>query len=550
MSASSPGTGIQFTPLQGPVATTATVAVLKVIQPEPQLSRTYYQDGRLLTALDLNRDYAYLDRRLLDLGVALGDGVVQGLVASMTDGHTISMTQGRGVAPSGRVIAYSTADTTVPLTADLADVGMQVTLNGAGFSGIGDGLYAVVLLHGAQPTGIAEVFPRDLTSTRITYETIVDTVEIALVGLMQPIPSGTPFQARAQLAAQFATGRGLPSLPFDSVALGIVAIQRGLPVWFDPALLRHPLRASDAANAATDDLVRHYLRLYADVMADLASKGMASFRAADVVPLLPPTGLLPRAAVDAVAATQTFFPDQIEVALAPARIEEADALLAQTEGEPSINLTAATPAQILVLVPLPTNVYYPLASQLSGPVSAPTVTAFKPYPSVALPRIDPLVLRLPGRQPRPPSLPSVWQQIMQAAPADLPWMVRPTDGGIGGVKAAVLASGFIVPPPRPPPSPAPPSPAPSPVPSPTPAPPTPAPSPAPSPTPAPPTPAPSPAPSPTPAPPSPAPSPSPPPSPTPPTPTPPPPPVPPGPVPRPLPSSPVGPSISPDTKLG
>ena len=60
-------------------------AVLKVAQAEPQLSRTYYQDGRLLTAVDLNRDYAYLDRRLLDLGLALGDGVVQGLDASLTD---------------------------------------------------------------------------------------------------------------------------------------------------------------------------------------------------------------------------------------------------------------------------------------------------------------------------------------------------------------------------------------------------------------------------------------------------------------------------------
>ncbi len=87
MSASSSGTTVQFTPLQGPAATTANATVLKVAQAEPQLSRTYYQDGRLLTAVDLNRDYAYLDRRLLDLGLALGDGVIQGLVASVTGGH-------------------------------------------------------------------------------------------------------------------------------------------------------------------------------------------------------------------------------------------------------------------------------------------------------------------------------------------------------------------------------------------------------------------------------------------------------------------------------
>src|SRR5271166_1789483 len=209
MPANSSGTGVQFTPLQGVAATTANPAILKVVQPEPQLSRTYYQDGRLLTALDLNRDYAYLDRRLLDLGTALGDGVVLGLMASMADGVTLSVTQGRGVAPSGRVISYSAANVTLPLTANLADTGTQATLNGAGFSGIGDGLYGVVLLHGQQPTGVAEVFPRDLTTTRIIYETIVDTVEIALIGLTKPIPGGTKFQARAQLAAQFASGQSL-----------------------------------------------------------------------------------------------------------------------------------------------------------------------------------------------------------------------------------------------------------------------------------------------------------------------------------------------------
>jgi hypothetical protein len=476
MSASSSGTTVQFTPLQGPAATTANATVLKVAQAEPQLSRTYYQDGRLLTALDLNRDYAYLDRRLLDLGLALGDGVIQGLVASLTGGTTISVTEGRGVAPSGRVIAYSATPTPgVPLSANLSDMGTLITLNGPTFSGIGYGLYAVVLLHGQQPSGIAEVFPRDLSSTRVIPEAILDTVEIALIGLTQPIPAGTPFQARAQLAAQFASGQNLSSLPSDSIALGVVAMQQGLATWFDPALLRHPLRATDDTTAATDDLVRHYTQLYTDLMADLATRGATTFRAADVFSLLPPTGLLPRAAIDPVAATQTFFPEQIDVALVPARADEVSELLAQTEGEPAIDLTSGVPAQILVLVPLPPASYATLAPALLGPVSNPAPPAFKPYPSVALSRIDPLVLRLP---PRPiVSTPSAaWAQIWALAPANLPWMVRPTDGGLGGVKAAMLAAGFTVP--APPPTPTatptptptgtpPPTPAPTPTPTPT-----------------------------------------------------------------------------------
>src|SRR6516165_4305543 len=136
MPVSNLGTGIQFTPVQGLVNAPPDLTVLNLIQAEPQLTHTYYQDGRLLTAVDLNRDFAYLDRRLLDLGLALGDVTVQGLLASMADGNTITVTQGRGIAPSGRVISFSASDPTIQLTANLRDTGTQATLNGASFGGI------------------------------------------------------------------------------------------------------------------------------------------------------------------------------------------------------------------------------------------------------------------------------------------------------------------------------------------------------------------------------------------------------------------------------
>src|SRR5271166_4518617 len=391
MSAIISGTAIKFTPIRGPVATTATDAVLKVIQPEPQLSRTYYQDGRLLTAEALNRDFAYYDRRLLDLGLALGDGIAQGMVATMPDGVTITVTQGVGVAPSGRVISYAADDPKATLAASLGDAGLQATLNGAGFTGIADGLYAVLLLHGAVSSGIAEVFARDLKSRTTTFEMVSDTVEIALVGLPQPVPAGTQFQARAQLAKVYATGQVVPSLPADSVALGVVAMRRGLPAWFDPALLSHPLRPVDEPTAPQGDLTRHYRQLYTDVIASLATQSVTTFRAADVFPLLPPNGLLPRAAVDPTTATQTFFPDQIEVAIAPARTDELDALLAEAAGEPAIDLAAGTPAQILILAPLGAADYATLAQALLGTTKAPAPVAFHPYPSVLLPRLDPLL---------------------------------------------------------------------------------------------------------------------------------------------------------------
>ena len=453
----SPSSGMfpLFTPLRASAATTASDAVLKVIQPEPQLSRTYYQDGRLLTAVDLNRDYAYLDRRLLDLGLSIGDGIVQGLDAALVSGQTIVVSQGRGIAPSGRVIAYSDPKPNATLAANLTDSALQATLNGITFSGIGDGLYAVVLLHGAQPTGVAEVFPSDLSSRTSGPESIVDTVEIALVGLPQPVPAGTSFQARAQLARWYATGQVVPVLPSDALALGVVAMAKGLPVWFDPALLRHPLRAVDDPTAVQDDLTRHYVQLYADLIADLATSGAQTFRVADICPLLPPVGQLPAAAIDLQSATQTFFPEQIDVAVMPARLDEIADLLAQARDEPPIDLANAVPAQVLVLVPLAPADYAALTPALFDNLPMPAAPAFRPYPSALLPRIDPLVLRLPGRQFVPPPV-NAWQQIMALAPAALPWMVRPTDGGLSGATVGMLAAGFaVVPPSLPSPSPSP-----------------------------------------------------------------------------------------------
>jgi hypothetical protein len=88
----SPAGTVVFTPMLNPAAAAA-LKISKVSQAEPQLSRTYYQDGRLLTAVDLNRDYQYFDQRLLDLGLALGDGIVTGLDATLLpDRVTISVT--------------------------------------------------------------------------------------------------------------------------------------------------------------------------------------------------------------------------------------------------------------------------------------------------------------------------------------------------------------------------------------------------------------------------------------------------------------------------
>ena len=198
-----------FRPLPTSTAAGVDDTMLRVLHSEPLLSRTNYFDGRLLTAADLDRDYAYLDRRMLDLGLAAGDGIVAGLHATLA-GTVLSVTGGRAIAASGRVLTLN-RPAGQPLQVDLADMGTVMARNTA-FAGFRDALYAVVLMLTETGTGAADVFPRDLASRRTTsFDTITDFVEIALVPLRQQLPAGNAFQARAALGRSLA-GSGIAGL--------------------------------------------------------------------------------------------------------------------------------------------------------------------------------------------------------------------------------------------------------------------------------------------------------------------------------------------------
>jgi len=170
----------------------------------------------------------------------------------------------------GRVISYSATDPTVPLTAkpDRRPARRRRS-TASGFGGINDGLYAVVLLHGQQPSGIAEVFPRESgRPLRSPSSRSWDTVEIALVGLPQPIPAGTQFQARcANLPHSSPVARACRRCRSTASRSVSWRSSEDCRHGFDPALLSHPLRAGDDGNAATDDLARHYTQLYGDLTA-------------------------------------------------------------------------------------------------------------------------------------------------------------------------------------------------------------------------------------------------------------------------------------------
>ena len=88
-------TDILFTPFR-PGTTHADGQRIAVI--DQRLRRTNYFDGQLLKASDLTRDQIYLDERLLELGQALGTGIVRGLGITRAQPQVLRLAPGIAVA--------------------------------------------------------------------------------------------------------------------------------------------------------------------------------------------------------------------------------------------------------------------------------------------------------------------------------------------------------------------------------------------------------------------------------------------------------------------
>ncbi|MBK1660983.1 coiled-coil domain-containing protein [Paracraurococcus ruber] len=425
-------------------------------QVEARLSRTNYFDGRLLTAEDLNRDQAYLDGRLLDIGLAGGDGVIAGFALALdAQRRFLSLGNGAGVAPSGRMLLLD-RPAGQPLKADLQDLGRLATLNGNRIRGLGSALYAVVLLHREVGTDVAEVFPRDLGAKReSSFNTITELLELALVPLpVRPPGGGSALAARAGLARSLLGRPELAAaLPEEGLALGLLATQGGIAAWLDPFLLRRTRRDRFDPAGPQRDLAAQYEALLADVLVDRAGRGLpAAFRASDAFALLPPAGTLPRAALDPVAGSQLFFGETAEVWVTPVRADEVAALQEESLAYGPLDLGSGEPFEVVVLAPLAPADFAQFGRALQQPrADAPAAAQASPFrwpDRIGLPRIDPLRLRL---LPQPGAAldtdAETWKAIWEKVPDRLPYIRRPAHAGATGVTAVMLASGFTLPPP-------------------------------------------------------------------------------------------------------
>ena len=432
-------TDISFTPFR---TGTSHADGQRIAVIDQRLRRTNYFDGQLLKASDLTRDQIYLDERLLELGQALGSGIVRGLTLSRPQPQVLRVAPGTAVAPSGRVLELSDA----LLDIDLADAARLATLNDGRLQRLPRGLYLLALARAEVIDGVAEAFPRDLASARVPrVASYAEGVQLQLYRLPVALPRQDELAVRAALARELLGGADRLALPDDdAVALALLAVDNGRLQWLDQGLVRRPRRSPGQAGALQQDLATHYRELMAAVRASRAASGLGeAFEAKQVFRVLPPHGPCPKAAFDPVAGSQHFFPEAWEVSIAPVRRTDLPALLADAELLAPIDLQQDADIDLMVLVPLPDNAYALRARQLEAP---PELAAADRRGKLA--QLDRLALRITPLQPvhRVDDDAKVWAAIWaEAAPDELVYLRRPPRAAETGVSALVLAAGARLP---------------------------------------------------------------------------------------------------------
>lgn len=449
----------------------------------PRLSRTNYFDGRLLRASDLTRDQFYLDERLNEVGRAFGQGVISGLEVSLSPTGSVSVAPGLAVAPSGRVLELAQS-----LTVNLFDSARIATLNPKVVAPLGSGLFVLAISLAVKGAGAAEVFPADLSDDReFQFNVVEEGVTLSLVKLSVRLGvlnrrGGSRFSERAGLARTLLGNPGQPpELDDGAVALALISMDEGRPVWIDEWLVRRNHRAPGALNQTQIDLATFYNSLMDEVIADRNARAQTGgFRASSLFDVLPPAGIMPADGVDAQNGRQSFFPAHFDVAIAPVRTDDLPALLEEALPLTPIDLGASDAQDIVVLAPLADAFFSRFARQLEyDPLAlegrelayraavssldgeAPDIPAirealedYERYVDVRaddmphrLPSLDPLSLRARGLGTADvlDTDALVWRNIMEALDGPLWFTRRPPRAAETAVSAVVLARGYTVP---------------------------------------------------------------------------------------------------------
>jgi len=321
--------------------------------------------GRALGERDFERLQAYVDDRVQPLLAALGPGIVQGLELQAEGAGPdlrLSLQPGLGVAGNGTLVRLSQA-----LQQSWPDLAAQATRDAdlAAGTPLRDGFYLITLRSGVE--AIDDASPDEAanrTEPDPLREAYLETV--SLLGL-QPAPAsprwlGWP-RARAanRMLARFAQQSPYASDGY-TVALALVNLQAGLPVWIDPLAGRWLAIADSGAQALrthTLQVLRDWQQATAQLQAPPLPATLDVLLGIDHLPAATPlpAGLLPDPA--AAQPRLGFVPADLQVELAPVPASAVSGVLASELGRGSIALQPGARGRMRLLLAVADPDYRP-----------------------------------------------------------------------------------------------------------------------------------------------------------------------------------------------
>jgi len=321
--------------------------------------------GRALGERDLERLQAYVDDRVQPLLAALGPGIVQGLELQAEGAGPdlrLSLQPGLGVAGNGTLVRLSQA-----LQQSWPDLAAQATRDAdlAAGTPLRDGFYLITLRSGVE--AIDDASPDEAanrTEPDPLREAYLETV--SLLGL-QPAPASPRWlewpRARAanRMLARFAQQSPYASDGY-TVALALVNLQAGLPVWIDPLAGRWLAIADSGAQALrthTLQVLRDWQQATAQLQAPPLPATLDVLLGIDHLPAATPlpAGLLPDPA--AAQPRLGFVPADLQVELAPVPASAVSGVLASELGRGSIALQPGARGRMRLLLAVADPDYRP-----------------------------------------------------------------------------------------------------------------------------------------------------------------------------------------------
>nr|WP_253816136.1 hypothetical protein [Myxococcus xanthus] len=333
--------------------------------------RSFFFDGRFLTAKDLTREQNYFLTRQADLSRANGTGVMNGLtVTPSQDRTTLTVRLGHGLTPGGELVVVPRDLTGIRLD-DIPEIQRLDAAFGLApvpreLARSRSGLYVLVLRPVEYTANPVASYPTSLGAARTTQDgDIIEAVALTLIPYPDPVGGGTFETRRGRAAHEVFAGAGMRNLPVDALPLAMLALDRGTLRWLDTFLVRREVGAEQrsvvgfgiASRELREAHALQYQQHLKEVLQARRAAGQSErFLASEHFFTLPAAGTLPAAAIEAGSLTEFYFPPEVDVELTVVAEDELGAILDESLQLPPIDLTqtgeALESVSILVMVPV------------------------------------------------------------------------------------------------------------------------------------------------------------------------------------------------------